>query len=317
MGTISKKIKFYDSEKISKINTQTLALLKRYEMDMTIRELSQKTIDGYKNDLQHLFIYILDNYNNICITELDEEKLTDFYFFCRMEGNNSRRIKRRMSSISAFYKYLRKKKIIKEDPMEFIERPKKDTDIIVQTYLTKEQLSELRIKLRESGDLEIECYIELSLSTMARVNAISHLKWEQIDFENRVCNDVIEKEGYIVSLYFNDNAKELLLNLRLYRDTAGINDGGYVFFSSRNGETYNITNGTLNDWTRKAGKLIGIETLHCHDLRHTMATLYKNEGMKLEEISELLNHKSTDVTKKFYIKADKSKISKNKDSFTI
>lgn len=78
-----------------------------------------------------------------------------------------------------------------------------------------------------------------------------------------------------------------------------------------------MTNGSLNDWCHKAGRMIGVNTLHCHDLRHSMATLYKNEGMSLEDVSSLLNHLSTDVTKKFYIKQDKSKISKNKDSFTI
>lgn len=317
MPNESGRIKFYDEEKVKQINPETLRLWKKYEIDMSLRELSKKTIEGYQNDCQHLFIYTLDNYQNVCITELDEDKIVDFLFYCKMEGNNSRRIKRRMSSISAFYKYLRKKKIIAENPMEFIDRPKKDVDVAVQTYLSKEQIKDMKIKLKEHGDLTLETYILFSLSTMARVNAVSNLTWKQIDLENRVCNDVREKEGYLVVLYFDDEVKNLLYNLKKYREDNGIDDGGYVFFSKRDDKITPMTNGSLNDWCHRVGRMIGVNTLHCHDLRHSMATLYKNEGMSLEDVSSLLNHASTDVTKKFYIKQDKSKISKNKDSFTI
>jgi hypothetical protein len=97
-----------------------------------------------------------------------------------------------MASVSAFYKYLRKKRIIKEDPMEFIDRPKKDTDIMTQTFLTREQVTLMREKLQENvadngyKAKELQLYALLSLSTMARVNAVAHIRWEQIDFDNRI-----------------------------------------------------------------------------------------------------------------------------------
>ena len=37
--------------------------------------------------------------------------------------------------------------------------------------------------------------------------------------------------------------------------------------------------------------------------------------MSLEDVSALLNHSGTDVTRKFYIRVDKKKISQNKDKF--
>ena len=51
--------------------------------------------------------------------------------------------------------------------------------------------------------------------------------------------------------------------------------------------------------------------------RHSMATLLKNKGMSLEDVSALLNHANIDVTKKFYIREDKSKIQSEKDRFEI
>ena len=34
---------------------------------------------------------------------ITEDDLTEFFYYCKTEGNNSRRMKRRMPSISAFY----------------------------------------------------------------------------------------------------------------------------------------------------------------------------------------------------------------------
>lgn len=315
MAEMSKKIRFYDKEKIEKINPETMKLWKRYEVDMSIRELAKTTVDGYINDCQNWFIYIYDNQGNQCITDLDEEDITEFLYYCKTEGNNSRRMKRRMSSISSFYKYLRKKKIIKENPLEFIDRPKKDTDIAVQTFLTKEQVDLMRQKLKEYGDINLELYALFSLSTMARVTAVSNTKWEQIDFDLRVVNDVLEKEGYVVTLYFSEEVKELLLNLKQHREEKKIDDGGYVFFSNYGGSPSPLTTGTLNNWCKKIGEMIDVPTLHPHDFRHSGSQLMKLAGASIEEISELLNHQGLDVTKKFYLRQDKAKLQAAKDKY--
>lgn len=317
MAEISPKIHFYDEEKIKNINSETMKLWKKYEVDMSLRELSLKTVEGYQNDCQHWFIYIYDNQANQCVTQLDEDDVTEFLYYCKTNGNNSRRIKRRMSSLSAFYKFLRKKRIITENPMEFIDRPKKDTDIAVQTFLTANQVELMRKKLIEYDNLELQLYALFSLSTMARVNAVAHIKWEQIDYEIRTCNDVLEKEGKYVTLYFNEEVKELLLKLQKDRIDKNIDDNGYVFYSKHKDVDGATTTSTLNQWCKKIGQMINVPTLHPHDFRHSSAQLLKISGMPIEEISELLNHSGLDVTKKFYLRQDKAKLQANKDKYKI
>jgi len=314
---MSPKIRFKDDDKLKKINPETMKLWNKYKVDMSLRELSEKTIAGYTNDFEHFLIFILDNFENRCVTELDEDDITEFLYYCKSSGNNSRRIKRRMSTISAFYKFLRKKRIIQENPMEFIDRPKRDVDIITQTFLTQDQVDLMRTKLKEHGDLDLYLYAMLSLSTMARVNAISLIRWEQIDFDARVINEVLEKEGKIVVLYFSEEVKDLLIRVRELRDTRGINDNGWVFYSRFEKSAEAVTNGTLNQWCKKIGNMIGVKSLHPHDFRHSGATLLKHKGMALEDISNLLHHNSTDVTKKFYIREDKAKIQQEKDKYEI
>lgn len=324
MSERSKRIVLYDEEKLSKINPDTLSLIKKYKMDMELRELSERSIYQYMSDINQWLIYIYDNQGNQCVTNLEEDDLTEFFYYCKTSGNNSRRMKRRMSSISAFYKFLRKKRLIQSDPMEFIDRPKKDTDIAVQTFLSAEQVELMRQKLREyviSGKLkskELQLYALFSLSTMARVNAVANIRWEQIDFDDRVCNDVLEKEGKLVTLYFSQEVKELLFALKAEREKDNINDGGFIFFTvDKDNKPIAIKTGTLTDWAHKIGEMIDVPTLHPHDFRHSGSQLLKLAGCPIEQISELLNHSGLDVTKKFYLRADKKKIQAEKDKYQI
>lgn len=307
----------YDAEKAKQINPETLKLFQKYQIDMSIRDLSSTTILGYNSDLMQWFIYMYDNQFNLSVLEATDEDIEEYYYWRKQQGNNVNRQKRVMASISAFYKFLRKKKLIKESPVEFIERPKAGQAITVQTYLTKEQVQLMREKLEEYGDIQLQAYAFVSLTTMGRVNAIANLKWEQIDWDERIFSDVLEKEGKLVELSFSQEAKEYLQKIVDYRKENNIDDYGWVFITPYVTADKPINNCTLNDWCKKIGNMIGVPTLHPHDYRHSYATLLKNENVNLEDISLMLNHSGTDVTKKFYIKQDTSKVRKLKDSIVI
>lgn len=317
MAERSKRVLLYDAEKAKDINPETLQLFQKYQIDMSIRDLSPNTIEQYNADLMQWFIYMHDKQFNLSVKDATDDDLEEYFYWRKQQGNNVNRQKRIMSSISAFYKFLRKKKLITESPMEFLDRPKQGQPIAVQTYLTKEEVQLIREKLEEYGDIQLQAYAFVSLTTMARVNAIAHLKWEQIDWEERIFSNVLEKEGKIVELSFSEEAKEYLEKLVEYRKENNVNDYGWVFITNKVTEDKPINNGTLNDWCKKIGKMINQPTLHPHDWRHSYATLLKRENVQLEDISIMLNHAGTDVTQKFYIKQDTSKVRKIKDSIKI
>ena len=204
--------------------------------------------------------------------------------------------------------------------MEFIDRPTKDVAVVKQTYLTPDEVKLMREKLNalvesaitvhmKDNAMTLRLYALFSLSTMARVNAVRNTLWKSIDYENRMVHDVLEKEGKIVDLMFSKEVSELLKELKEYRTEHDIEDGGYVFVGTKiNGTWMPITSSTAGDWCKKIGEMIDEPTLHPHDFRHSGATLLKNAGMSLEDVSSLLNHAGTDVTNKYYIKKDGRKI---------
>lgn len=312
----SPRINLHDKEKLQNVNPETLAIMQKYKIDMSMRNLSPRTQLHYIYDLEQWFIYILDHQQNRSIKELTDDDITEFIYFCMSKGNNSERIKLRLATISAVYRFMRKKKMIRENPTEFIDRPKKGLKIIQQTYLTAEQVAMMREKLIGNNNLQLRVYAMLSLSTMARVNAIASIRWDQIDFENKIIKGVVEKEGKIVDLYFSDEVKYLLIQLKNQRKENNRNDYGWLFFSGRNKDKP-INVGTLGVWCKRIGAMIGVPTLHPHDFRHSGATLLKNAGMALEDVSTLLNHDSTQTTKKFYIKEDTARLSSIKRTYNI
>ena len=310
------RIVLHDDEKLKSVNPESLKILERYKIDMAMRNLSEATQEHYIYDLQQWFIFILDNQENKSVIEITDDDITEFIYFCMQNGNNANRSKTRIATISAFYKFMRKKKFIVNNPTEFIDRPRKCQQILVQTYLTPEQVAIMREKLIENNNIQLRLYAMISLSTMARRTAIASLRWDQVDFENKSIHDVLEKEHKIVDLFFSDEVKCLLQELKRERERKNINDSGYIFFGGRNiGKP--INSATINNWCRTIGKMIGIPTLHPHDFRHSGATLLKNAGMNLEDVSTLLSHESTETTKKYYIKEDTRRLSNIKQVFNI
>lgn len=102
MAERSKRICLYDENKAKNINPETLKLFQKYQIDMSIRDLSTKTIEQYNSDLMQWFIYMYNNQFNLSVLEATEDDLTEYYYWRKQQGNNVNRQKRIMSSISAF-----------------------------------------------------------------------------------------------------------------------------------------------------------------------------------------------------------------------
>ncbi|WP_218641675.1 tyrosine-type recombinase/integrase [Paenibacillus odorifer] len=225
-----------------------------------------------------------------------------------------------MSSISSFFLYLLRKRKIKSNPLDYIERPSVragEKPQITQTYLSQEQLDRLRKHFRKSDDLQLELYFELSLSTMLRVNAICNIKVDQINFETGMITGIKEKEGYIVDGYCSDTTIKLIKKWLGYRKENGI-ECEYLFVTKYTGDWKGVNKNTMQTvWTKKIGMIIDVPGLHPHDFRHSGSSLLFNKGMSLEDVQELLNHRSPDTTLKHYIRRDMKKLQDTKKKFEL
>ena len=61
MAERAKRIQMYDENKFQNINPETLKLFQKYQIDMSIRDLSKNTIEAYNADLKQWFIFMYDH----------------------------------------------------------------------------------------------------------------------------------------------------------------------------------------------------------------------------------------------------------------
>lgn len=328
-----KYVRYVTDEKYIKVSEQNIQIIKKY-FNFKNMNLSESTKKSYDNDFKQWLVFINDQYNlgtiqKESIIELLNLKdgieemvdlLEEFVAFCStFLGNNERRIQRRLSSISSFFLYLRKKRKIKENPLDFLERPSVkagEKQQIIQNFMTEDEIKKIRNGLEELKNLQLQVYFEISISTMARVNAISNIRIKQIDFEKGIISEVLEKEGYLVDLFPSERALELTLELINQRKKDKINSD-FLFITKYGNEWRKVSKSTIQtSWIKKIGNIIG-KNLHSHDLRHSASSILFNKGLPLEDVQKLLNHQSPDTTLKYYVRKDIKKLQEQKKSFEI
>ena len=137
------------------------------------------------------------------------------------------------------------------------------------------------------------------LDSACRISAIQNLKIEQLRLDEGFFEEVREKEGYIVNVFFFDKCKELLQEWINTRIEKGI-DSEWVFITKYGNEYRKMSQGAIRQRVKKMGYILDILDLYPHTLRKTSINLINNLG-GLGLASSYANHVSSTVTSKHYI----------------
>ncbi len=130
---------------------------------------------------------------------------------------------------------------------------------------------------------------DLAVSTGLRKGSMYSLTWEMVDWAGRMLNLPTSKNGEPLHIPLNAAA---LAALRIVYQRGAT---GRVFQSSKTGNP--LENG--RHWFDAALEKAEIIDFHWHDLRHHFASKLRQAGAKLEDIAELLCHKSLTMTKRY------------------
>ena len=149
------------------------------------RNYSDNTITSYKFDLDffHSFLFREDrDYINLTIHDI-----RDFETERLNVGDSKRTLSRRISSLRHYYKFMVRKKIIKDNPFLLIDSLKKNIKYPVALYAS--QINEL-LKRNARREDKIACrdqaILELLYSSGMRCNEVVNLKTIDIDFPSKV-----------------------------------------------------------------------------------------------------------------------------------
>jgi len=246
-----------------------------------IEGCSEKSLKYYQTTIQSMLSAVKKDVKQI-ETEDIRTYLTDYQQqkkSCRVTIDNIRRI------LSSFFSWLEDEDHILKSPVRRIHKVKAVTNI-KETY-SDEVLEMMRDNCTEPRDLAI---IDMLASTGMRVGEMVLLNRNDIDFNERECV-VLGKGNKERVVYFDARTK---IHLKNYlRSRTDENPALFVSLKS----PYNRMNiGGIETCLRRLGKQLGLQRVHPHKFRRTLATMAIDKGMPIEQLQQLLGHKRIDTT---------------------
>lgn len=187
--------------------------------------------------------------------------------------------------LSSFFGWLEDEDYILKSPVRRIHKVKTGRTI-KETY-TDEELEQMRDNCGDTRDLAI---IDMLASTGMRVGEMVLLNREDINFDEREC--IVFGKGDKERIVYFDARTKMHLQNYLYSRT----DDNPALFVSLTAPHKRLEIGGIEVRLRKIGKSLGIEKVHPHKFRRTLATMAIDKGMPIEQLQQLLGHQRIDTT---------------------
>lgn len=246
-----------------------------------IEGCSERSTKYYKNVLTEMFkktnkLYFLISTDDIRVL-LSEYKNKNNVSNTTID--NVRRI------YSSFFSWLESENYISKSPVRRIHKVK--TAKVVKEIYSDETIELIKQNITSLRNLSI---IELLLSTGIRVGELVRLNIKDLDFENRECI-VLGKGNKQRKVYFDAKTKiHILQYLKSRKDT------NEALFVSQFKPYNRLEISGVEILFRKIGKKIGVNKVHPHKFRRTLATKAIDKGMPIEQVQHLLGHAKIDTT---------------------
>ena len=253
------------------------------------KNYSENTIDSYSEDIDEYLVYL----NKECldyheIAYQDIRFLLDYY---REKDFSSRSIRRKISALKGFYKYLVREGIINSNPFIYVSLPKKETKL--PKFLNYNEMIEIfdTIDINDTLGLRNRLIMELLYATGVRVSELVNIKKNDIDINNKTI--VVNGKGNKMRLvFFNDVCKRYLE--RYLNEVNGVSKTDYLII---NKDGLGITTRSIRLIIDKVIRNTSIiKNISPHIIRHTFATHLLNNGCDLLTVQELLGHSSISTT---------------------
>lgn len=246
-----------------------------------IEGCSEKSLKYYKATIQTMITELQKDVRQI-VTDDVRGYLTEYQ---QKKGSSKVTIDNIRRILSSFFAWLEDEDYILKSPVRRIHKVKTGTTV-KETY-TDEALEQMRDNCGEPRDLAL---IDLLASSGMRVGELVLLNRDDINFEERECV-VCGKGNKERIIYFDARTK---IHLQNYLN--GRTDTEPALFVSLTSPHRRLQIGGVEKRLRSFGKKLGIEKVHPHKFRRTLATQAIDKGMPIEQLQQLLGHKRIDTT---------------------
>ncbi|NPA48580.1 MAG: tyrosine recombinase XerC [Thermodesulfobacteria bacterium] len=205
---------------------------------------------------------------------------------------------RKVASLRAFFKFLKKKGLLKDERLLYLKGPKLPREL--PRVLSVDESFAL-LEAPEGKDflsLRDRAILELLYGAGLRVSELAELKLSQVSFDLQVLR-VHGKGGKERLAPFGGKAKEALLAYLPAREELLRRkkvSSEYIFLNIRGGP---LTTRSIHRLLKKYALKLGLPGVSPHTLRHSFATHLLEAGADLRSIQEMLGHARLSTTQRY------------------
>ena len=305
-----------------------------------------RTRIAYAYDLRIFFQYLMDEnpviakcggIRNITLdmlgqlTPTDIEEYMEYLKYRPAEANprggvmnRETGVKRKVSSLKSFYKYLYQKEMVENDPAARVLMPKLHEKEIIRLDVDEvalmldqaesgDQLTARQKAFHEKTKTRDLAILTLLLGTGIRVSECVGLDVNDVDFRNDGVR-VHRKGGKEQVVYFGDEVEEALLNWLEEREhispAEGSEEALFLSLQNRRMNVRSVEN-MVKKYARTAAPLKKITP---HKLRSTYGTSLYRETGDIYLVADVLGHNDVNTTRKHYaaLQEDRRRSARNK-----
>lgn len=252
------------------------------------KRFSEHTIIAYTKDVEQFYDFSGITTKNE-LNELNHKLVRGWIVSLVEEGFTNKSINRKLSSVKAYFMYLKKKGMIANNPTSRVQGPKiekrlpqfaKENELNPIDFASVDDMTELRDALM----------VELLYQTGMRLSELIGLK------NTSVSDSKIKVVGKRNKERIVPISKELLDAIKKYNHTKQSHGftNDHLILTNKGDKLYpKFVYRKINTYL---GKVTDLEKCSPHVLRHTFATHMLNNGAGLETIKELLGHANLSAT---------------------
>lgn len=259
------------------------------------KRASKHTLLAYTTDLHQVAAFLQDTFDMKTIQEAGHTQLRSWTVFLLQSGMESRTINRKISTLKAYFKFLRRHGKIEQDPTQRLSRPKvpKRLPMVVEAKQMDRLLDELTFTDDFDG-IRDKTMLELFYGCGIRLSELVQLQCKDVDLLGDTIK-VLGKRNKQRIIPISPLLKAQIgvyLSQRLTVAKAGHND--HFLVTSKGLPMYPKLVYILVK--KYLSMVTTISQRSPHVLRHSYATHLLDNGADLNAVKELLGHSSLAAT---------------------
>jgi len=253
---------------------------------LTIRTY-ESVLRGFEQYFQHLDA-------GLTWETIDRDVIRGWIVELGEDGTDNRTVKKNLSSLSSFYRYLLRMNIVGADPTHLVPRPK--THKKLPQFLRANEMNRLLDDISFEDNFE-GCRDRLILllfySTGIRVSECEGLNLSNISLTSGELKVLGKRNKERIIPFGAELQHEIADYLKLRRDQLRVSSD--ALFTDAEGNR--LTSGKLREIVKfHLSKVSTLQKRTPHVLRHTFATVMINNGADIRAVQELLGHESLSTT---------------------